>query len=135
MQILSTAIEDPKSLTSAFTTSINDAAKLFNGKEEEDKLAKKSQLIFLTLENILFNVYSKLKTSETVSLQDSLYHTQASISYSILNLDSSRQVLQHTKFTAFMQNLIGSQNFYEDLLKLIPKTTKQANSQLVAMHV
>lgn len=135
LHILTTAIEDPKTLAADVASAITGSSKLFSAKEDEDKLTKKSQLLFLTLENIVFNVYSKLKTNETVKLQDSLYHTQASISYSILNLDSSKQVLHHTKFTTFLQNLLANQNLYEDLLNAIPKTTKPQNSQLIGMQV
>ncbi len=135
MNIIFDGLRDPENLSSEFIFWVSNAAKSWPSTDPEAKLSNKSQLFFLTFENILFNLYSKLKTSETVKIQDSLYHTQASISFSILDLESSHQDINHAKFSIFVENLLNSSALFEDLLKLIPKNTKPDLAQLVCLQV
>lgn len=133
--ILATALEEPKTLATDLLRAVTAFSKLFSSKEDEDdRLADKSQLMFLTLENIIFNVYSKLKNTENVKPQDSPLSAQSSQSYSAINLDSP-VVLHHKKFNKFLKRLLDNQNFYEVLLKIIPKTIEGESLQLVALQV
>jgi hypothetical protein len=135
IHVLTIAIEEPKVLANDFTTSISEVVKQMAAKEDEEKTTRKTQLLFLTLESLIFNIYSKLKTNETIKLQDSLYETHASISFSILSFEPSKQSSYQKNFISFINFLLGNKNFYDDLMKIIPKNMKPQNTQLIAMQV